>query len=96
MAFLDKNSKSKRSQVVNMRVETSQLSLIDTAATLSGKNRTDFILDAARQAAEQALLERRLFILNDEQWEAFNKALDAPHKENESLRQALERKAPWE
>lgn len=96
MAFLDKKTKVKRSEVVNMRVEPNQLDLIDTAANLCGKSRTAFILDAAYQAAEQTLLERTLFLLNDEQWEAFNQALDAPPSQNEKLRQLLQTKAPWE
>ncbi|MCL1476028.1 DUF1778 domain-containing protein [Argonema antarcticum] len=96
MAVLDRKSKVKRSEVVNMRVEPNQLDLIDTAAHLCGKSRTAFILDAAYQAAEQTLLERTLFLLNDEQWEAFNKALDAPPSQNEKLRQLLQTKAPWE
>ena len=96
MAILDKKTKVKRSEVVNMRVEPNQLDLIDTAANLSGKSRTAFILDAAYQAAEQTLLERSLFLLNDEQWEAFNQALDAPPSKNEKLRQLLQTKAPWE
>ena len=96
MAILDKKTKVKRSEVVNMRVEPNQLDLIDTAANLSGKSRTAFILDAAYQAAEQTLLERTLFLLNDEQWEAFNQALDAPPSKNEKLRQLLQTKAPWE
>lgn len=96
MAFLDKKTKVKRSEVVNMRLEPNQLDLIDTAANLSGKSRTAFILDAAYQAAEQTLLERTLFLLNDEQWEAFHQALDAPPSPNEKLRQLLQTKAPWE
>lgn len=96
MAVLNKKTKAKRSELVNMRIEPNQLDLIDTAASLSGKSRTAFILDAAHQAAQQALLEQRLFVLNDEQWEAFNKALDAPPTKNEKLRQLLQAKAPWE
>ncbi len=96
MALLDKTAKGKRSEVVNMRVEPNQLDLIDTAASLSGKSRSAFMLDAAYQAAEQTLLERRLFFLNDEQWEAFNKALDTPPTKNEKLHQLLQAKAPWE
>ena len=96
MAILDKKTKVKRSEVVNMRVEPNQLDLIDTAANLSGKSRTAFILDAAYQAAEQTLLERTLFLLNDEQWEAFNQALDVPPVKNEKLRQLFQTKAPWE
>lgn len=96
MAVLDKTTKAKRSGVVNIRVEPNQLDLIDTAANLSGKTRSAFMLDAAYQAAEQTLLDRRLFFLSDEQWEAFNKALDTPPAKNEKLYQLLQTKAPWE
>jgi len=76
MALLDKTEKARRSEVVNMRIEPNQLDLIDAAAAVCGKSRSAFMLDAAYRAAEEALLDRRLFRLSDEQWEAFNQALD--------------------
>ena len=42
------------------------------------------------------VLDRRLFVLNKEQWEAFNEALDTPAKKNEKLAQLLSTKSPWE
>ena len=95
MTSLKANKQAKRSKVVNLRVEANKRNLIDTAASLSGKTRTEFILDAAYKAAEEALLDRRLFILSDEEWEAFNNALDAPPKENEKLAKLLKAKTPW-
>ncbi|HEY9739439.1 MAG TPA: DUF1778 domain-containing protein [Coleofasciculaceae cyanobacterium] len=96
MAALERTEKAKRSEVVNMRIEPNQLDLIDTAASLCGKSRSAFMLDAAYRAAEEAMLDRRLFRLSDEQWEAFNKALDTPPTKNATLTQLLQTKAPWE
>lgn len=96
MGVPDRTEKAKRSEVVNMRIEPNQLDLIDTAASICGKSRSAFMLDAAYRAAEEALLDRRVFCLNDEQWEAFNKALDTPPRKNETLTQLLQTQAPWE
>jgi len=96
MALLDKTEKARRSEVVNMRIEPNQLDLIDAAAAVCGKSRSAFMLDAAYRAAEEALLDRRLFRLSDEQWEAFNQALDTPPVQNEKLHQLLQAKSPWE
>lgn len=96
MAAPDRTQKRQRSEVVNMRIEPKQLDLIDTAANLCGKSRSAFMLDAAYRAAQEAMLDRRLFCLSDEQWEAFNKALDTPPTKNEPLTQLLAAQAPWE
>ncbi|MEW5857364.1 MAG: DUF1778 domain-containing protein [Cyanobacteriota bacterium] len=92
----DKTEKIKRYEVVNMRIEPNQLDLIDSAATLCGKTRSAFMLDAAYRAAEEALLARRLFRLSNEQWEAFNKALDTSPTKNEKLIELLQAQTPWE
>lgn len=96
MAIATKSDKPKRSEVVNIRVESHQRDLIDAAASLCGKTRSAFMLEAATLAAEEALLDRRLFVLNEEQWQAFNEALDTPAKKNEKLAQLLATKSPWE
>ncbi len=96
MAIVDKSKKKKRSEAVNMRIEPSQLALIDSAASLCGKTRTEFMVEAAYQAAEEALLNRRLFCLSDEQWEKFNHALNMPPTENEKLSKLLKTPSPWE
>jgi uncharacterized protein (DUF1778 family) len=85
-----------RSGNINLRVAPDQLGIIDRAAASRGKTRTQFILDTAVQAAEETLLDRRYFVLNKAQWEAFNKALDAPVKPNKGLEELLGRRAPWE
>jgi uncharacterized protein (DUF1778 family) len=91
-----KTSKAKTAPVLNLRVNLDQRSLIDQAAQALGVSRTVFILEAACRAAEIALLDRRLFQLSEEQWQAFNAILDGPAISNPSLSRLLQTKAPWE
>jgi uncharacterized protein (DUF1778 family) len=81
---------------LNLRIKPELRSLIDRAAELAGKNRTDFVLEAARRAAEDALLDRTLFTVSPEAYAEFIKRLDAPLRPNERLRRTMTAKARWE
>lgn len=81
---------------LNLRIKPELRGLIDRAAALSDKNRTDFVLDAARRAAEDTLLERTVFTLNPKAYSQFIARLDAPPRPNARLRRSLETVAPWE
>jgi uncharacterized protein (DUF1778 family) len=81
---------------LNLRIKPELRGLIDRAAELSGKNRTDFVLDAARHAAEQALLDRTVFTVNPKAYAEFVARLDAPARPNARLRRSLRTTAPWE
>jgi len=81
---------------LNLRIKPELRSLIDRAAELAGKNRTDFVLEAARRAAEDALLDRTLFSVSPEAYAEFVKRLDAPPRPNERLRRTMKVKARWE
>ena len=85
-----------RTAPINLRALNSQRNLIDHAAAALGKNRSDFMLEAACREAENVLLDQRLFMLNQVDFEAFNQALEAPVKDNPALSKLMERKAPWE
>lgn len=85
-----------RRDSLNIRIKPEVRTLIDRAAALLGKNRTDFVLDAARHAAEDALLDRTVFALNPKAYAEFLARLDAPPRPNERLRKSLQRVAPWE
>lgn len=52
--------------------------------------------EPSARAAEDALLDRTLFVLDDEAWEAFLARLDAPPRCNDRLRRTLATPAPWE
>ena len=82
--------------LINLRVTRHDRDLIDRAADALGKNRTEFMLDATRRAAEDALLDRRLFRLDPVRFDAFQSALDAPAKPSDALRKLMAAKALWE
>jgi uncharacterized protein (DUF1778 family) len=89
------SEKAKRA-TLNIRIKPELRGLIDRAAELSGKNRTDFVLDAARIAAEDALLDRTVFVVNPKAYAEFLTRLDAPARPNARLRRSLQTTAPWE
>ena len=86
---------SKR-QSLNLRIKPEDRGLIDRAAKTLGKNRTDFVLDAARRAAEDALLDRTVFTVSPKAYAEFLARLDASPQPNERLRKTLRTVAPWE
>jgi uncharacterized protein (DUF1778 family) len=81
---------------LNIRIQPELRGLIDRAAELAGKTRTDFVLDASRKAAEETLLDRTLFAVGAEAYAAFTARLDAPPGVNDRLRRTLTTAAPWE
>lgn len=82
--------------VINLRIDATRRDLIDRAAETLGKNRSEFMLEAACREATTVLLDRRLFSLDDRAFARFISALDAPPADNPRLRRLLARKAPWE
>lgn len=86
----------KKDTLINMRVHSSTRDFIDQAAKSIGKDRSDFMLDAACEKAQEILMDRTEFLLDDAQWEAFNNILDNPPEPNEKLLALLAAKAPWE
>lgn len=85
-----------REAPINIRARHVQRDLIDQAAALLNKSRSDFMLEAACLAAENVLLDQRLFPLPDKEFRAFEKALAAPVGDVAALRKLLAEKAPWE
>ena len=85
-----------RREALNLRIQPRVRELIDQAAELTGKNRTDFVLDAARRAAEETLLDRTVFTLTPRAYRQFLKRLDAPPRPNKRLLKSLRTPAPWE
>ena len=85
-----------RDVTINLRANQKQRALIDRAAETLGKNRSDFMLEAACRAADAVLLDRRFFLLDEKAYKRFTLALDKPPSDNPSLRRPLASKAPWE
>jgi uncharacterized protein (DUF1778 family) len=81
---------------LNLRIKPEVRGLIDRAAKMRGKNRTDFILDAARQAAEETLLDQALIRVSPEAYAEFVVRLDRPAAPNTRLQKTLKTLAPWD
>ena len=69
--------------------------LLQRAAASSHKNVTEFLLEAGLNAAEDALVDRRIFRLDDRQWQAFQAILDRPVADKPRLLDCLRRRACW-
>ncbi len=97
MSTLAKEGKlTARTARLGIRATPRQQMLILRAAEALNKSVTEFILDSACDAAEDALFNRRFFLLNDEEWKNFQEALEQPAKVKPGLKKLLEEKAPWE
>ena len=81
---------------LNLRIKPELRGLIDRAAQLAGKNRTEFVLEAARRAAEDALLDRTAFSVSPKAYAEFSRRLDAAPQPNARLRRTMQAKAPWD
>ena len=85
-----------RETTINLRAPAAQRALIDQAAQVLGKTRTDFMLEAAYEKAQQVLLDRTVFALDAKSFDRFVELLDAPVKANKALSRLLAKRAPWE
>ena len=81
---------------VNFRMKDERLSLIDRAAAVRGVTRTEFVLRSSEAAAIETLSERPIIALDDEAYDAFVAALDAPVAPNARLKRQLARRPQWE
>jgi uncharacterized protein (DUF1778 family) len=89
-------SQVRKRHSLNLRIKPEERGLIDRAAKTLGKNRTDFMLDAARRAAEDALFDRTIFTVSPKAYAEYLARLDAPPQPNERLRRTMRTSAPWE
>jgi uncharacterized protein (DUF1778 family) len=81
---------------INLRIETQTRRLIDEAAAILGKTRTEFMVESARRHAIDVLLDQRLFVLDADRYDAFMHALDNPPTPGPKLRALLRRVPAWE
>ena len=85
-----------RTAPINLRALPEQRTLIDKAAKLLGKKRSEFILEASCQTAQDVLLDQRLILLNEGDYDEFETLLNAPVKDNPALKKLMAKRAPWE
>ena len=84
-----------RAASINLRALPEQRDLIDHAANLMGKNRSDFMLEAACERAQAVLLDQVFFSLDTHKFQKFVEMLDTPPTHNIGLERLMAVKAPW-
>lgn len=80
---------------VNIRTSDERLSYIDCAAAIRGVTRSEFMLRSSEAAAIEILNERPLIALDDEAWDAFAAALDAPVAVDPAVKERFARQPQW-
>lgn len=80
------HSKTER---IDVRASSPVKQLLQDAARACHKNVSEFLLDAGVTAAAQTLADRRQFVLDDTQWQAFQEALDRPVQRKTRLKKLL-------
>ena len=81
---------------INLRIEINTRQLIDDAAAILGKTRTEFMIESARRQAIDVLLDQRLFALDSERFDGFMLMLDNPPAPGPKLRSLLRRVPAWQ
>lgn len=92
----DSKARASRSSRLGLRATREQETVLRKAAEASGKSLTEFILDSACLAAEQALLDQRLFMVSNRQYRTLLEMLDRPVARNRPLQDLFAKPAPWD
>lgn len=78
-----------KSERIDVRASASVKQMLQEAARACHKNVSEFLLDAGVTAATQTLADRRQFVLDEAQWQAFLEALDRPVQNKPRLKKLL-------
>ena len=81
---------------VNLRTSSERLAVIDRAAAIRGVSRTEFVLRSSEAAAIEILNERPVIALDDEVWDDFVAALDAPVEPDPAVKARYARRPQWD
>ena len=84
-----------RVAAINLRALPEQRDLIDHAASLLGKNRSDFMLEAACERAQSIVLDQVHFLLDADKFQQFVDLLDASPQPSAGLERLLAVKPTW-
>lgn len=81
---------------ISMRLPEADVAIIDRAAALKGRSRTDFVREAAVSAAEETVMEQQLIRMTEAGFADFISLLSAPAEASAEMVELLRRPAPWE
>jgi uncharacterized protein (DUF1778 family) len=81
---------------LSMRLPEADIAIIDRAASLRGRSRTEFMRDAAVRTAEEVIMENTVIRMSPEGFAAFVDLLDRPAKPAPEMVTLLKRVSPCE
>jgi uncharacterized protein (DUF1778 family) len=84
-----------RDVTIKLRASPEQRDLIDRAAGLLGKNRSDFMLEAACDRARAVVLDQVFFSLDAKKFKQFTAMLDAAPGCNPEIERLMKVETPW-
>ena len=83
-----------KSSRLNLRVAPEDEALLRRAAAEAGESVSEFLVESARVRAEMLLADRVRFVLDDEQWDAFQASIERPARDWPELRALFQRPRP--
>ncbi len=95
VATVDRTAVSEIKTSINLRIEGNARQIIDDAAAVLGKTRTDFMIDSARKEAIEVLLDQQFFGLGSDQFDTFVASLDNPPAPDSKLKSLMRRIPAW-
>ena len=81
---------------LSMRLPPADVAIIDRAAKIQGRSRTEFMREAAVRAAEMLILERSVIYVSGETFKVLMDEIESPAKPVPEMVELFRRKAPWE
>jgi len=79
----------RKDERIDLRLSRSAKIMLQRAAAVRHKTVTEFVLDSGLASAAETLADRRQFLLDDNQWQAFMSALDGPEMPKPGLEKLL-------
>lgn len=90
------NIAERKDHPLSMRLPEADIAMIDRAASLRGRSRTDFVRDAAVREAENVLMQAMPIRMSAEGFSDFMEALAQPGRPVREMAEVIQRPAPWE
>lgn len=84
-----------RTKPVNLRIRDDIRKVIDRAAGVRGKTRSDFMIDAAYRAAKDTLLDQTLVRVDEDSYRHYLSILDQ-HPAGEGFERLMTARKPWQ
>lgn len=92
---MPKSATQQHARPVNLRIREDVRALIDRAARIRGKTRSDFMIDAAFRAAEDAVIDQALVKVDEDSFHHYLAILDRPAG-GDGFKKLMNAPRPWE